>query len=77
MVFYYETTKAIQGKEYVEEIRYKYKNRINQLNDEMDGLRWQFIELEQTRFESLKDRDKLAKLYKKGLINSDGEIKDE
>ena len=44
----------------------------------MDDLRWQLTELEQIQFESLlKDRYKLAKLYVKGLVNSNGEIKDE
>ena len=78
--FCYETTKVTKttrGKEYIEEIKYEYDNRINKLNDEMNDLRWQLTELEQIQFESLNDRDKLAKLYVKGLINSNGEIKDE
>ena len=43
----------------------------------MDGLKWNLTGLEQTKFESLKDKDKLAKLYEKELINVDGEIKNE
>ena len=64
--FCYETTKATKttrGKEYIEEIKYEYDNKINELNYEMDDLRWQLTRLEQTQFGSLKDRDKLAKLY--------------
>ena len=80
MTFCYETTKVtktIQGKEYIEEIKYEYENRIKKLKDVMDYLGWLLNELEQTIFESLKDRDKLAKLYEKRLINFDEEIKNE
>ena len=61
MTFCYETTKVtktIQGKEYIEEIKYEYENRINKLNDEMDYLKWDLTGLEQTKFKSLNDRDK-------------------
>ena len=68
--------KALQGKEYIEEIKYEYENRITKLNDEIDNLKWQLNEFEQSEFETSKNRDKLAKLYKKGLINSDGELKE-
>ena len=43
----------------------------------MDDLKLNLTGLEQTKFGSLKDRDKLAKLYKMGSINVDGEIKNE
>ena len=42
MAFCYETTKVTkttQEKEYIEEIKYEYDNRINKLNDEMNDLR--------------------------------------
>ena len=68
--------KTLQGKEYIEEIKYEYENRITKLNDEMDYLKWQLNEFEQSEFETSKNRDKLAKLYEKGLINSDGELKE-
>ena len=45
----YETTKVTkttQWKEYIEEKRYKYENRINKLNDKINYLGWLLNELE-------------------------------
>ena len=43
----------------------------------MGNLRGQLVDLEQSQIEANKNRDKLAKLYENGIINSDGEAKDE
>ena len=43
----------------------------------MDNLRGQLVDLEQSQIEANKNRDKLANLYEKGIINYDGETKDE
>ena len=53
-----KSPKATRGKEYIEEIKYEYENKISKLNDKMNKLRWLITELEQTQFESLKCRDK-------------------
>ena len=42
----------------------------------MNNLKFQFAEVEQFQFEEINNRDKLAKLYDKGLINFDGEEKE-
>ena len=40
--------KTTQRKEYIEEIKCEYENKISKLNDEMNYLRWLLTELEQT-----------------------------
>ena len=43
----------------------------------MDNLRGKLADLEQSQIETNKNWVKLTKLYEKGIINSDGEAKDE
>ena len=71
-----QPTKTSQDKRFIEEMKDYYENRIVKLKEEMDNLRCQMHDIEQYQIKAAKDRDELAKLYDRGLINSDGEAKE-